>query len=114
MSNENIVCSHELVIRFEQLEDGMVNWFVHADEKIENTSHASLDELASAGAPLAALGVRALSDLIHPDIIRAALNAGNMHLWKEYYLRLSKQVSPGTSAIEDELGRDADEAVMVH
>ena len=114
MSNENIVCSHQLVIRFDQLEDNTVNWIVQADAAIENTKHASLDELAKSGAPLAALGIRALSELLHPDIIKAALSTGNMHLWKECYLRLSEQVSPGTSSIEGELGRDADEAVVVH
>ena len=82
MSNENIVCSHELVVRFDQLEDGTVNWLVQADAAIESTSHASFDELARAGAPLAALGIRALSELIHPDIINAALNTGNMHVWR--------------------------------
>jgi predicted metal-dependent phosphoesterase TrpH len=114
MSNENIVCSHELVIRFEQLEDNTVNWIVQADAAIENTKHASLDELASAGAPLAVLGIRALSDLIHPNIIRAALSAGNMHLWKECYLRLSEQVSPGSHAIEGELAVKSDEAIVIH
>jgi len=114
MSNENIVCSHELVIRFEQLEDNTVNWIVQADETVEKTSFASLDELACAGAPLAALGVRALSDLIHPDIIKAALDVGNMHLWKEYYLRLSEQVSPASHAIEGELAVKSDEAIVIH
>lgn len=73
-----------------------------------------MDELASAGAPLAALGVRALSDLIHPDIITAALNVGNMHLWKEYYLRLKEEVSPGSSVIDGEVVGDAEEAIVVH
>ncbi|MBT8070005.1 MAG: hypothetical protein KJN61_04430 [Gammaproteobacteria bacterium] len=114
MSNENIVCSHELVIRFEQLEDNTVNWFIQADEQIENTKHASLDELASAGAPLAALGIRALSELLHPDIITAALSTGNMHLWKECYLRLSEQVCPDSHAIEGELAEGATEGVVIH
>ena len=73
-----------------------------------------MDELASAGAPLAALGVRALSDLIHPDIITAALNVGNMHLWKEYYRRLKEDVSPGSSVIEGEPAGDGEEVVMLH
>jgi hypothetical protein len=30
MSNENIVCSHELVVRFDQFEDGTVSWIVQA------------------------------------------------------------------------------------
>ena len=112
MSNENIVCSHELVIRFDQLEDNTVNWIVQADAAIENTMHASLDELAKSGAPLAALGIRALSDLLHPDIINAALSTGNMHLWKECYLRLSEQVCLDSPAIDGELV--ADEAVVIH
>jgi len=112
MSNENIVCSHQLVIRFDQLEDNTVNWIVQADAAIENTKHASLGELAKSGAPLAALGIRALSDLLHPDIIKAALSTGNMHLWKECYLQLSEQVCLDSPEIDGELV--ADEAVVIH
>ncbi|MDX2427891.1 MAG: hypothetical protein QNK22_04305 [Xanthomonadales bacterium] len=114
MSNENIVCSHELVVRFDQLDDGTVNWLVQADAAIENTNHASFDELVKSGAPLAALGIRALSELIHPDIINAALSKGNMHLWKECYLQLIEQVSPDSHAVEGELAGDADNVVAIH
>ena len=114
MSNENIVCSHELVVRFDQLEDGTVSWIVQADAAIENTNHASFDELAKSGAPLAALGIRALSELIHPDIINAALSKGNMHLWKECYLQVIEQVSPDSHAVEGELAGDADNVVAIH
>ena len=114
MSNEDIVCSHQLVITFDQLEDGTVNWIVQADAAIENTNHASFDEIAKSGAPLAALGIRALSELIHPDIVTAALNKGNMHLWKECYLQLSEQVLPDSHDIEGELAGDADEVVVIH
>ncbi len=114
MSNVNVVCSHQLVVRFDQLEDGTVDWFVNADAAIESTTHASFDELARAGAPLAALGIRALWELVYPEIINAALNTGNMHVWKECYLRLSKQVSPDSRAIEGVLARDADDGVVIH
>ena len=112
MSNENIVNTHELLVRFEQYEDGKVSWVVQTDDAIETTSHATFDELARAGAPLAALGIRALAELINPDIITAALNKGNMHLWQECYRLLSDQVSQGSPAIEGELAGDGEEVVI--
>ncbi len=51
MSNENIVYSNELVVRFEQDAEGAVNWIVKPDAAVDSTSHATLDELARAGAP---------------------------------------------------------------
>ncbi len=73
MSNENIVCSHELIIRFDQLEDGSVNWLVQPSAAVANTSHASFEELIEAGAPLSALGIKALWELLGEKLIAFAL-----------------------------------------
>jgi len=112
MSSDKIMCSHELVVRFDQHEDGAISWSVEPDEAIESTRHASLDELVKAGAPLAALGIRALAALLHPCLIETALNTGNMHLWKDSCLRLHEQFSSDSPAIDGELA--GDEAVVIH
>ena len=114
MSNENIVCSHELTVRFDQLEDGTVNWLVQPSEAVANTTHASFGELAAAGAPLAALGIRALWELLGENLIGFALDKANGHLWKAAFLRLDQQVSPDSLALEGELAGDGEESVVVH
>ena len=112
MSDLKVVHTHELRIRFEQYEGGEVSWLIQADPAVENTSHATFDELVQAGAPLAALGVRALAELINPHIITAALDKGNMHLWQECYRQLRDQVSQGSPALEGELADDSDGHVV--
>ena len=114
MSNENIVCTHELTVRFDQLEDGSVNWLVQPSEAVANTTHASFEELTEAGAPLAALGIRALWELLGENLIGFALDKANGHLWKAAFLRLDQQVSPDSLALEGELAGDVDESVVVH
>ena len=49
-----------LTIRFDQLEDNRVNWYVEPDDKVWETRSLSLIELAESGAPLSALAIRAL------------------------------------------------------
>ena len=83
MSNEKAIYSHELTIRFDQDADSVVSWTVQTDDAVANTCHASYDELARAGAPLAALGIRALFDLLGEDMIHLALYKANGYLWKE-------------------------------
>ncbi len=114
MSNENIVCSHELIVRFDQLEDGTVNWLVQPSAAVANTTHASFDELAATGAPLSALGIKALWELLGEKLIGLALGKANGHLWKEAYKRLHLQVSPDSLAVEGEVSSDAEEVVVVH
>ncbi len=114
MSNENIVCSHELVVRFDQLEDGTVNWLVQPSDAVANTTHASFDELATAGAPLSALGIRALWELLGEKLIAFALDKANGYLWKEAFKQLDQRVALDSFAGEGELAGDAEEAVVVH
>ena len=114
MSNANIVCTHELTVTLDQLEDGTVNWLIQPDEKVESTSHASYDELAVAGAPLAALGIRALWEMLQNNLIYLALEQANGHLWKEAYNRLEQQIGFDPFALEGELAADAEEPAIVH
>ena len=114
MSNENIVCSHELIVRFDQLDDGSVNWLVQPSEAVANTTHASFEELAAAGAPLAALGIRALWELLGEKLIGVALERANGYLWKEAYRRLDQQVAGDSFAVEGELASDDEGSVVVH
>ena len=73
MSEEKVLCSHQLVIRFDQLEDNRVNWYVNPDDKIWDTRELSLIDLAECGAPLAALGIRALWKLCVDGLVYNAL-----------------------------------------
>ncbi len=114
MSNENIVCSHELIVRFDQLEDGTVNWLVQPSAAVANTVDSSFDELTAAGAPLSALGIRALWELLGEKLIAFALDKANGYLWKEAYKRLDQQVTLDSLGVEGELASDAEEAVVVH
>ena len=114
MSNDKVVYSHQLVIRFEQDADNSVNWLIQADEAITNTSHASYEELAKAGAPLAALGIRALWDLMSEDLIHLVLDKANGYLWKECYRQQNQQSLSGPDDIDGTVVGDSEEAVVIH
>jgi hypothetical protein len=60
MNDEKVLCSNTLTIRFDQLEDNRVNWYVTPDDDVQETEMLSLIDLAECGTPLAALGIRAL------------------------------------------------------
>lgn len=77
MSEEKVLCSHHLVIRFDQLEDNRVNWYVTPDEKVWETRALSLIDLAECGAPLAALATRALLKLCLDGLVYNALEQAN-------------------------------------
>jgi len=77
MSEENVLGSYELVIRFDQLENNMVNWYIRPDETLEKTISLSLIDLAERGAPLAAMGIRALWKLCRDGLIYHALEQAN-------------------------------------
>ena len=114
MSNDKAVYSHELTVRFEQDANHNLNWIIQADESISSTSHASYDELAEAGAPLAALGIRALFDLLGESLINLVLEKANGHLWKERYRQQIQQVLPVPDDVDGNLAGDSEEAVVVH
>ena len=73
MSEEKVLCSHELVIRFDQLENNQVNWYVIPDEKVLNTQSLSLIDLAECRAPLSAMGIRALWKLCADGLVYNSL-----------------------------------------
>ena len=114
MSNEKAIYTHQLVIQFEQGADHSVNWLVQADEAVTNTIHASYEELAEAGAPLAALGIRALWDLLGENLIHLALDKANGYLWKERYRQQSQQCLPGPDDIDGTVVGDSEEVVVIH
>ena len=114
MSNNKAVYSHQLTVTFEQDADDTVNWIVQADEAVSKTSHATYEELARAGAPLAALGIRALFDLLGEDMIRLVLDKANGHLWKECYRLHAQQHLSGPDDIDGAVAGDSEEAVAIH
>lgn len=114
MSTKDIVCTHKLVIKFDQLEDGSVNWHVKPSAAITNTSHASFEELVEAGAPLSALGIRALRELLSDNLITFALDRANGFLWKDAYKCLDQQEAPDSLTVEGELVSDVEESRVVH
>ncbi len=77
MSDSRVLSSHVLTIRFDQLEDNSVNWHIQPDEKIERTCQLSLLDLAECGAPLAAMGIRALWKMCLDGLVFNALEQAN-------------------------------------
>ena len=77
MSEEKVLCSNTLTIRFDQLEDNRVNWYVEPDDKVWDTQSLSLVDLAECGAPLSALGIRALWKLCMDGLVFNALEQAN-------------------------------------
>jgi hypothetical protein len=77
MSDERILCSHVLTIRFDQLEGNRVNWYIEPDEQVYTTQDLSLIDLAECGAPLAAMGIRALWKLCADGLAYNALEQAN-------------------------------------
>ena len=73
MSENPIVHSHELTIRFDEHEDGLIDWYAVPDDPIRRTHALSPFELAERGAPLSAMGIRALWKLCMDGTIYSAL-----------------------------------------
>ena len=77
MSKEKVLCSNVLTIRFDQLEDNRVNWYVEPDDDVLETQTLSLVDLAERGAPLSALGIRALWKLCIDGLVFNSLEQAN-------------------------------------
>ena len=77
MSNEKVLCSNVLTIRFDQLEDNRVNWYVEPDDDVLENQVLSLVDLAERGAPLSALGIRALWKLCIDGLVFNSLEQAN-------------------------------------
>ena len=76
IDGENVVCTHELVIRIHQMEDGSVLWNVRPDEAVWKTQKFDVWGLAEIGAPLAALAIRALWKLCYDGMVYNAIEQG--------------------------------------
>ena len=77
MSKDKVLCSHELIVQIDQLEGNRVNWRVIPDEDVWNTHSLSLIDLAESGAPLSAMGIRALWKLCLDGLIYNSLEQAN-------------------------------------
>jgi len=77
MNDEKVLCSNVLTIRFDQLEDNRVNWYVEPDDKVWETQSLSLIELAESGAPLSALAIRALWKMCIDGLVFNSLEQAN-------------------------------------
>ena len=73
IDGEKVVGFHQLVIRINQMEDGTVLWNVEPDEFVWGAQDLGLFGLAESGAPLAALGIRALWKLCYDGLVYHAL-----------------------------------------
>ncbi len=73
MSNDKVLCSHELTIRFDQIEDNQVQWRVIPDADVLETVERSLIDLAECGVPLSLMGIRALTKLCQDGLVFNAL-----------------------------------------
>ena len=72
-TDPDVVCSHQLLVRFDQLADGTVAWCMIPDEVVAQTRTLGTVRMAAAGAPAAALCIRALWKLCEDGLINHAL-----------------------------------------
>lgn len=77
MNDEKVLCSNVLTIRFDQLEDNRVNWYVEPDDNVWETRSLSQIELAECGAPLSALAIRTLWKLCMDGLVFNSLEQAN-------------------------------------
>lgn len=90
MSNDNTVHRHELHVVFEEDENCVISWRVETDEIVGATSEMSCEEMTEAGAPLAALGIRVLQELLAGQVLELALNKADNYRWRRLF-RLSNE-----------------------
>ena len=114
MSNENPVYVNELVITFEGDDQNNVSWRVRVDDSVANTMHASFEELARAGAPLSAMGIRALYEIVCENMVDLALEKGNLFQCREYLREMREQNLSTADDIEGTLTDDVAEGVVMH
>ena len=77
MNDEKVLCTNVLTIRFDQLEGNRVTWYLEPDEDVSKTQALSLIDLAECGAPLSALGIRALWKLCADGLVFNSLEQAN-------------------------------------
>ena len=113
MSDKDIVCTHELTVRFDQLKDGSLNWLIQPSASVDNTRDASFDEMAAAGAPLSAMGIRALWEMLQNNLVLLALEQANGYIWKAGYLQTRPENQPEPDA-EGLVEGEVLEGIVVH
>ena len=114
MSNERPVYVNELVVTFEGDDQNNVSWKVRADDSVNDTLHASFDELVRAGAPLSALGIRALFEILCENMIVLALEKGNLYQCREHIREHNELSLGGTDDIEGAMESDVMEGAVIH
>jgi len=97
MSEERVVCSHQS-IRFDQLEGNRVNWYVEPDDEVLKAQGLSMIDLAECGAPLSALGIRALWKLCIDGLVFNALEQAS-----SIQSEVSKRLVSGPPLIDSEV-----------
>ena len=110
MSNNPIQYTYELVIRFTEDADRMVNWSVLTDESAKQFLDAGYEELAEEGAPLSLIGILILRDTLCQQGIDLALNKADNYRWRKLFKSIS-EAAEGKEAFADTLGGDALEVV---
>ena len=98
MTSEKTVHSHQVVITFNQDENADVYWQVTPDTEVDSTREVSYEQLAKAGAPLAALGTRVLFDMLSEQLISIALDKANNHIWQEHLIQHHQLLTAEASA----------------
>ena len=91
MSNENAIHRYELKVVFEEDENSVISWLVEADAPIEATKDVSCGELTEAGAPLSALGIKVLRELLASQFIDLALNKADNYRWRSLFHKISSE-----------------------
>ena len=114
MSNKKAVFSHELIVRFDEDDGRQVSWSVRPDDAILDTMNASYEELVKAGAPLSALGIRVLWELLGENLVVLALDRANNYLLQDYCRRLEQSSLPEFDDIEGNLVNDSEESAVIH
>ena len=77
MSEDKVICSHQLTVRFDQHEGNRVKWRVIPDADVLETIEMSLIDLAECDAPLSLMGTRALIKLCMDGLTFNALEQAN-------------------------------------
>ena len=114
MSNERPVYVNELVVTFEGDDKDNVSWKVQADDSVANTMHASIEELARAGAPLSALGIRALFELLCENMVALALEKGNLYQCREHIREHTDNCLNRSDEVEGLSMNDDAESIVIH
>jgi len=88
MNDKKPVCSHELTVRYEQFEDGSIQYHLLPDQNVRETHPASLITLAEHGAPVSLMGIRALWKFCHDGAVLSSLELASM-IKREVNLRVN-------------------------